>query len=354
MSSAISPVGMFSTCLFCHAALGANEVLERFPLGRRLAFDPSRGRLWVVCPKCRGWNLTPLEIRWEAIEDCERLFRDARMRVSTDQIGLAKLPEGLELVRIGRAERPEFAAWRYGERIVLRRRRNYLQAGLGLGVLGAAVAGGMAAGMGIAGFGWAISQVANAILYGSPTSIIARVRDVDNTELVIRRKHVKHARLHRAEGDVWQLVVPARLPKVKNPPVKFSGKSKKRAALITLQDQEAIRVAGHLLPAMNRFAGSSTSVHSAVTMLSDDPDPARFFAQIASRDPKPPSLAELPVEQRLALEMAAHEETERRALEGELQTLEDAWREAEEIAAISDDMFLPESITAWLRKSRGK
>src|SRR5688572_17561670 len=116
MSSVVSPVGMFSTCLFCHAALGANEVLERFPLGRRLAFDPARGRLWVVCPKCRGWNLSPLEIRWEAIEDCERLFRDARMRVSTDTIGLARLSEGLELVRIGHADRPEFAAWRYGER----------------------------------------------------------------------------------------------------------------------------------------------------------------------------------------------------------------------------------------------
>ena len=29
---------MYSTCLFCHAQLGANEVVEHFPVGRRLAF----------------------------------------------------------------------------------------------------------------------------------------------------------------------------------------------------------------------------------------------------------------------------------------------------------------------------
>lgn len=38
----------------------------------------------------------------------------------------------------------------------------------------------------------------------------------------------------------------------------------------------------------------------------------------------------------LALEMALHEETERRALEGELVELEVCWREAKEIAQIAD------------------
>jgi hypothetical protein len=38
----------------------------------------------------------------------------------------------------------------------------------------------------------------------------------------------------------------------------------------------------------------------------------------------------------LALEMALHEETERRAMEGELAMLETMWREAEEIAGIAD------------------
>jgi hypothetical protein len=42
----------------------------------------------------------------------------------------------------------------------------------------------------------------------------------------------------------------------------------------------------------------------------------------------------------LALEMVTHEDAERRALEGELHLLEDAWREAEEIAAIADAMLV--------------
>ena len=40
--------------------------------------------------------------------------------------------------------------------------------------------------------------------------------------------------------------------------------------------------------------------------------------------------------------MALQEEDERRALEGELWRLERAWREAEEIAGIADDLLLPE------------
>ncbi|MEO6876985.1 MAG: hypothetical protein ABI205_00800, partial [Gemmatimonadaceae bacterium] len=52
------------------------------------------------------------------------------------------------------------------------------------------------------------------------------------------------------------------------------------------------------------------------------------------------SLASLPKSARLALEMATHEESERRALEGELALLHDEWQRAEEIASISDDMFV--------------
>jgi hypothetical protein len=40
----------------------------------------------------------------------------------------------------------------------------------------------------------------------------------------------------------------------------------------------------------------------------------------------------------LALEMALHEESERRALEGELALLEAAWRDAEAIAGVADGL----------------
>jgi hypothetical protein len=43
---------------------------------------------------------------------------------------------------------------------------------------------------------------------------------------------------------------------------------------------------------------------------------------------------------RLAIEMALQEDAERRAMEGELADLERAWRQAEEIAAIADDLLV--------------
>ncbi len=59
---------LYTHCMFCQAGLEANEEIEHFPVGRCLSYDQARGRLWVVCPRCHRWNLTPLEERWEAIE----------------------------------------------------------------------------------------------------------------------------------------------------------------------------------------------------------------------------------------------------------------------------------------------
>ena len=123
---------MYSTCLFCTNDLGTNETIEHFPIGKRLAFDSAKGRLWVVCHHCGRWNLSPLEERWEAIEEAERVFRGTFVRVSTDNIGLARLPSGLELLRIGAPLRPEFAAWRYGRHFGIRRRRTHVVAGTGI------------------------------------------------------------------------------------------------------------------------------------------------------------------------------------------------------------------------------
>jgi len=82
---------VFSTCFHCTTDLGRNEAFGGFPVGSRLAFDGRQGRLRVVCRGCGCWNLSPLEERWEAIEAMEERFRGTKLRVSTDQVGLARL-----------------------------------------------------------------------------------------------------------------------------------------------------------------------------------------------------------------------------------------------------------------------
>ena len=52
--------------------------------------------------------------------------------------------------------------------------------------------------------------------------------------------------------------------------------------------------------------------------------------------------------------MALHEDAERRAMAGELALLEVAWRDAEEVAAIADDMFVPTGVQATLARLRGE
>ena len=92
----------------------------------------------------------------------------------------------------------------------------------------------------------------------------------------------------------------------------------------------------------------------AVSLIEREADPVRFFeaaARQASNRGKP-KISALPEATRLALEMAAHEDSERRALEGELDLLEQAWKEAEEVAAIADNMFLPAFVEDWMAKRR--
>ena len=268
---------MYTTCMFCKKSLGANEVVEEFPVGRRLAFDAAKGRLWVVCRSCQRWNLTPLEERWEAVETCEKLFRGTHVRTSSENIGLARHPEGLELVRVGKPLRPEFAAWRYGDQFGTRRRREILH----WSATGAAVAGGIALGGAVGGMFGAITGM-NIVHYSVLWSFYRPSVFFRPADGRLRRMNLLllgHSRIRPAEDDVGFRVQ--------------TGK-------------------GILKPRTREwFTGED------------------------------------------ALEMALHEEDERRALEGELWRLEQAWREAEEIAAIADNLLLPRGASDFVASQRG-
>src|SRR5690348_742307 len=337
---------MFTTCLFCHTALGTNEVIEHFPVGRRLAFDGDKGRLWVVCTKCGQWNLSPLEERWEAIEECERFFRGTRLRVSTDNIGLARLADGLTLVRIGRPQRPEMAAWRYGDQFGRRRRRAILYAGGGVLAVGALAMGGAAAGVALG----SISPLVNAGIqsyhaYRLRGRIVARVPLADREPLELTLEDVRRAKLVEGPGSAgWALELTHRSAAEVLHGWKWTRRMRGPRPTTVLTGADATAAARLVLPRLNASGAGSATVRDAVRLLEEAGGTDFCFADAARLDTRhhsrvrigfglsgldrsrsdPDSLINYPIAARLALEMAAHEEIERRALEGELALLEDA------------------------------
>lgn len=358
---------MYTACLFCHSNLGSNRFLRTFPVGRQIAFDPKKGRLWVICPQCARWNLTPLEERWEAIDDAEGLFRGARRHTSTDNIGMTRLWGGFELVRIGPALLPEIAAWRYGAWL----RRNDLQERAHSSVVGrGARLVARAAARAAVGYAHSVGFTDEAVLklrtFRRGHGVLLRARDGGGQLITMRYEHLGAAELIRPErGEPWQL------------------RLRHDAGIAVLAESSALRAAGKILATLNFGVASESEVRHAISKLDDAGDPIGFFTRIASLAMRtswgryPNARAEesaevhgsfaeqlalqlsnrsfwgrggttsqeqtpmfrLPAVDRLALEMAANEDVERRAMEGELADLHAAWREAEEVAAIADEMF---------------
>lgn len=334
---------MYKTCIYCTRDLGDNESVEHFPVGRRLAFDTQKGRLWVVCDNCRRWNLTPLDERWEAIEECERQYRETTVRYSTDNVGLARLREGLDLVRIGKPLRPEFAAWRYGREFL--QRRVAVEASLALNLFVAAY-----------------DALVMYFTGGEKVRVVTRVRAEDGEHLPLSRGDISGVRLVQSgASEGWILKVPHRAGLAQRRWwSEYAGSQEETAEL---RGSAAVRAAGKILPKVNLYGGKDRQVQGAVKLIEEAGNAERTF-KVLSRAPgyvggalfdrDASVLKTMRPEIRLALEMAAHEEAERRALAGELRELEEAWREAEEIAAIADMLLIPEEVEEWIRRHRGE
>lgn len=351
---------MFTTCIHCNHDLGRNEAFETFPVGTRLAFDAANGRLWVVCRACARWNLSPLDERLETIEAAERRFRDSRLRVSTDNVGLARLREGVDLIRIGEPQRPEMAAWRYGDQFGRRRKRQMLVTGVTIGGAAALVGGILAAGIGVGFLGSFATNGYDTLINGRASKSIGKIALPDGRLVEVQRKHARMSALER-NGDATRLAL--RLESVEGTHI--------------LEGDDAMRAAARILPTVNRFGGSTRQVRDAVDLLEEAGDPLRALRSVQQRvgaveghsrwkrvktgfwDTEANVITKLPgalhflePRDRLALEMALHEESERRAMDGELAQLEAAWREAEEIARIADNLFVLPSIEARLEQLR--
>ena len=358
---------MYTTCIFCHGDLYRNEAIEEFPVGRRLAFDGSRGRLWVVCRRCERWNLSPLETRWEAIEACERAFRDTRMRVASDNIGLAKLKEGLELVRVGDPVRQEFAAWRYGDQFGRRRKRAMLITGAAATAAGALVVGGVVS----LGSLWLTTRVTKTWYL---KRVVLRTRNQGGAPVRVLRKHLYTSRLvPDGEGRGWGLRVdhlPGWDKRYDRAGTSSWGRGRDKRDTMIVHGREAIGLAGQLMAQANRRGGRESAIRRAVRRIEHAGHPEAFLPEAADmalhafqrsakdhpparkierlRKPLPGTLAGMSESTRLAIEMATHEEAEREALEGELKELEARWREAEAIARIADNLLVPESVDGFI------
>ncbi len=330
------------SCLFCQGHVGQNEIVEHCPVGHRLAFDASKGRLWVVCPNCGGWNLTPLDDRWEAIEECERLFRKTSVRVCSENIGLAVIYGILELIRIGEPFRQELAIWRYADELKGRRRRAFIK----VGARTADRFGWMTGTGGLIGAGVALlvgtpAAIGLGLLAGAGTEelwkelgpdrierllgrIVAKVRINTLDFSYVRSRHIPEMRVSEVSND-WRLEIAHS--------VGWEG----------FQAPQATHILGLMLPIANGFGASQSQVVDAVRELERIGSAEGYIQRAAQRLKNlgfgNTGVGSYPVPIRLALEMAAHEETERQALQGQLKWLERRWRDAEEIAEIADNLF---------------
>ncbi len=331
---------MFATCLFCLKPLGANQRIEHFPIGRRLAFDADRGRLWAVCTHCGRWNLTPLEERWEAIEECERAYRDERRRVSTDHIGLARLNDGTDLVRIGQPLLPEFAAWRYGEQ--LRRRGKKFAAKFAL-VSAAPVA--LAAGSLLAGrhwFGVGMASISAVQLTQLATSFyqasrpVGRIKLADGTLQPVNMRQVAASVISATpEGEI-------------DAKIHFGTRGRTSAfkandRVLHVSGPEARPVLRDVIHLFNYAGASRLSAHEAVQTVQEVGDELSLIKRYSAHRVRP-ERGRGAIHNGsfyLALEMLLHEEDERRAMAGELGELYARWEDAERIAKIVDGELTP-------------
>jgi hypothetical protein len=296
-------------CVYCEHDLGD-------PLTRP-AFDPWLGRLWNVCPACRRWNVVPMEDRWEALETYERAAREGRSRLRTEHLDLVDTG-GRQLIRVGRAPRPELAGWRYGDA---------LPAPIGRGLLAwlrRLIIGMPSAPLGYqAGYGGLMADMeynerwfASPFLDDAPTLTAAflHVPLADDcpscaSPLAIAPWAFQAVRLTSDAGQ------PAA--------VATCGFCGREVAVPAVEARPALRLG---LSVVNRRIRDRPLVERAAGTLDGADGPEGLLVALSREDV---SLGELAVPERLALSIALDEQSEAELLEAE-------WREAEELAAIID------------------
>jgi hypothetical protein len=305
-------------------------MLGHFPVSNRVAYDPSRGRLWAVCVGCGRWNLAPIEERWEALEEIDKLVTDkGRLLAQTDNIALAKAGE-MDVVRVGRANLNEEAWWRYGrelrERRAIHKRLGYVESAAML----ALAATGFGVAIFIGGRNGLLTTGARWLKYGNTAwRGETSCRTCGALLESISFREARHLIVLPGEADAVSLQMQC-------------GACRRASEGFRLNDVQSQHLLRRIL-AHSHYAGASEKrLKGATNLIEEIGSSAALTQRIARNRPTIATLtaASLRTES-IALEIAINDENERRLLELELEELEKRWREEEEIADIVDRELTP-------------
>ena len=329
---------MFRTCAFCNAPFDGDGGPSGLGVGRRLAFDEWRGRLWVVCSRCSRWNLTPLDDRLERIEAVARAARDerggGRVVAATDQVALIRW-QRYDFVRVGKPLRVELATGRYGERLRTRQRERMkvvlplTAVAVGLGIVANVAAGG---GLGV--FVWNLHHLVDRAyigIVGNRKVVLAEPPICANcgSLMQLRARHVQHARV--VPDAHAEVAVVLSCPRCRREGAQLTG-------------TDAVQVLRQGLTYLNVTRSGRRRAEDAARVVDQVGGPDRLLHDVARREL---TLRSLRPERRLALEMAVDERAE-------AEELERQWREAEEIAEIADGaLSTTEQLEEELRRLKG-
>ena len=99
------------------------------------------------------------------------------------------------------------------------------------------------------------------------------------------------------------------------------------------------------MPHVNEYGSTPKETAAAVKHLEEAGDPERLLSWVArNRIWRNGGVIWL------GIEMVVNEENERHALESELALLEEAWKDAEEVASIADRLMMPRDVDEKLAK----
>jgi hypothetical protein len=338
-------VSVYTRCLVCDTPFEANEELAHLPHGTRLAFDPARGRLWAVCRSCRRWSLAPIEDRWEALEELEKLTTDkARLLSQTDNIALFRAGP-LEIVRVGKAKLTEEAWWRYGRELTTRKRKWDKLGVAGTLAAGAVVAGGWATG-GMTMLGvWLVMGHGSETFRDGARWLRFGGSAWRGEERCAKCGYGFHDLSYRDRASIalfpteepGKIELVARCPRC----------GEYRDAGLRLRGQDADRTLRRVL-AYHHFAGASEHRVVAAARLIQEAGSSADLTRIVVKEGR--RLGDLQRTGGIALEIAANEASEQHLLELELAELEAHWRREEQLASIVDGELTPLPMLEQMRR----